>query len=84
MTDAETILDEACALGAAILEAKAEITARVVRRRMLWLQANRAGLRYRDIAQRCGVSEVFVTKEIRAARSEHPDLAASPGRKATA
>jgi hypothetical protein len=66
-------LDEACDLGRRIHLNGEQTLAWARRRRALWLVANRKGLTYGAIADACGVSEAFVTKEIRTARAETRD-----------
>lgn len=68
--DAADYLNEACAIGVEIHALNERAVSKARRRRLLWLKANRAGVKYKQIAAACGYSDAFITKEIRAAREE--------------
>lgn len=67
---AAAFLNEACAEGVEIHALNERAVAKARNRRRLWLKANRAGAKYKQIAAACGYSDAFITKEIRAARQE--------------
>lgn len=77
---ATRLLADACGLTFELHELERKHLAAVAdlkaQRRRLWLEANRQGATYSQIRHACGVSDGLVCKEMRAARREHPDLAA--------
>lgn len=66
--------NRAAALTAAIAEHLETVSGMAERRDDLLLAANRAGVGYRDLMERTGLSESVVTKGIRRALERHPDV----------
>lgn len=83
---ARSDLADACEISAEMAALRRKINNLNKRRRMLWLQASRAGATYVQITRACKVSEAVLTREIRQARLEvkDPELAARAPRRRSA
>lgn len=81
MTDtdrAADLLSRGCELTRVIRDHTEDVERLMPRRRRLWLEANRAGVTYAQIAEACTVSVGSVAKEIGVAIREFPDIARKP------